>query len=847
MKELDLERNGLTPADAALEARRALGNVLSARERARDVWVWPWLQDAGQDLRFAVRLLLKDRAFTLVAVTTLALGIGINGTVFTVVNALSRGLPVDDPDRIVRLGMRNAAGRPLQVSFPDFEDWRRSTTAFEGVAACSDTQLIVADERAAPDRFSGSYLSWDAFRLIGDRPMLGRDFLPEDDRPDAPPVVILGYRVWNGRYNNDPAVVGRTIRVNGVPAVVIGVMPEGFRFPVVSDIWQPLAQMPGLARQKRDARTLTVFGRLAARKAIPEAQSELAAIADRLARAFPDTNKDLGAAVTPFVDSSSARRIFMALVGAVGFVLLIACANIANLLLARAASRSREMAMRASLGATRWRIVRQLLVESAVLLIAAGGLGLALAVVGLRAFMSHVDGINFPYSIRWTMDARVLGFMAAACLGTGLIFGLVPALHLSRTSANEVLKESGWTGSGGVRARRWTRVLLGIELAFTLVLLAGAGLMMRSFLALHRADRVVDGSQVVAMGLTLPVQRYPREQWTVFYDRLMERLQGISPIASASLTSNVPFAGARRRALAVDARPPAKEGTAPNVSFVAIGPDYFETLGVRLLRGRPFTAIDGSPGHETVIVNERFAGLHFPNEEPLGRRIRLSDPVASGIEAPWLTIVAVSPSIRQQQPIDLQELDPVAYVPMRADPRPFATLLVRGPAPEGLATLVRQEVQALDPELAVSGIISLRVLEGQSRWAHRVFGLMFAVFAGIALAVSAVGLYATTAYSVRQRTQEIGVRMALGAQRGDVVWLFVRHALLPLGAGLVAGLGGALVIGRLLQSFLMQTSAADPATLVSIAILLVAVALAACFWPARRATRLDPVTALRYE
>ncbi len=389
----------------------------------------------------------------------------------------------------------------------------------------------------------------------------------------------------------------------------------------------------------------------------------------------------------------------MALVGAVGFVLLIACANIANLLLARAASRSREMAMRASLGATRWRIVRQLLVESALLLIVAGALGFALAIAGLRAFVSHVDGINFPYFIRWTMDARVLGFMAAACLGTGLLFGLVPALHLSRTSANEVLKESGWTAPGGVRARRWTRVLLAIELAFTLVLLAGAGLMVRSFLALHRADRVVDGSQVVAMGLTLPVPKYPREQWMVFYDRLMERFEGIGPITSAAFTSNVPFAGARRRALAVDARPPAKEGTAPNVSFVAIGPDYFETLGVRLLRGRSFTAVDGSPGHETVIVNERFAGLHFPNEEPLGRRIRLSDPVASGTQPPWLTIVGVSPSIRQQQPIDLQELDPVAYVPMRADLRPFATLLVRGPAPEGLAALVRQEVQALDPEL----------------------------------------------------------------------------------------------------------------------------------------------------
>jgi putative ABC transport system permease protein len=847
LKEEELERRGLTPAEAALQSRRALGNVLLARERARDVWIPPWLQDVGQDLRFAARLLLKDRAFTLVAVTTLALGIGINGTVFTVVNALSRGLPVDDPDRIVRLGMRNAAGRSLPVSFADFEDWRGSTTSFEGVAAYSDTQLIVADETAAPDRFSGSYLSWNAFQLVGDRPMLGRDFRPEDDRPEAPPVVILGYRVWNGRYSNDPAVVGRTIRVNGVPAVVVGVMPEGFRFPVVSDLWQPLAHMPGLATQKRDARTLSVFARLATGKELSEAQAELTAIAERLARAFPDTNKELRATVTPFVDSSAGRRIFAALLAAVGFVLLIACANIANLLLARAAFRQREMAMRASLGATRWRIVRQLLVESALLLIVAGILGFVLAFIGLRAFVSHVHGINFPYNIQWTMDTRVISFMAAACLGSGLIFGLVPALHLSRSGVYDVLKESGRTAFGSARSRRWMRGLIGIELAFTLVLLAGAGLMMRSFLALHRADEVVDGSHVVAMGVTLPVQRYPREQWTVFYDRLMERLQGIGPIASASLTSNVPFAGARRRTLTVDGRPPPKDGTTPNVSFVAIGPEYFEALGVPLLRGRAFTALDGTPGQETVIVNERLAGLHFPNEEPLGRRIRLSDPVAAGAQPPWLTIVGVSPSIRQQQPVDLQELDPVAYVPMRADLRPFATLLVRGPAPEGLAALVRQEVQALDPELAVSGIISLRVLEGQSRWAHRVFGLMFAVFAAVALAVSAVGLYAMTAYSVRQRTQEIGVRMALGAQRGDVVRLFVRQVFLPLGAGLVAGFGGALIIGRLLRSFLMQTSAADPATLASIAALLVAVALAASFWPARRATRLDPVTALRYE
>jgi putative ABC transport system permease protein len=846
LKEQELRQRGLEPAEAATAARRALGNVLTARERSRDVWIWPWLQDAGQDLRFAARLLVKDRGFTLVAITTLALGIGINGTVFTVVNALTRGLPVEDPDRIVLLGGRDAGGRVLQVSFADFEDWRGATTSLEGIAAYSDTQLILADDRAAPDRVSASYLSANAFRLLGDRPILGRDFLLEDDRPGAPPVVMLGYRVWNGRYNSEPGVVGRTVRINGIPTTVIGVMPEGFRFPVVSDMWQPLALLPGLTAQKRDSRGLNVFGRLADRTEIFEAQSELDAIAARLARAFPDTNKDVRGAVTPFLGTRATPPVFLALLGAVGFVLLIACANIANLLLARAAQRSREMAMRTSLGATRWRIVRQLLVESAVLLVVAGILGFGLAVAGLRLFTMHVEGINFPYFIRWTMDGRVLGFLAAACLGTGLISGLLPALHLSKTGVGEVMKDAGRSGAGGIKSRRWTSLLLCAELTFTLILLAGAGLMMRSFVALQHADRVVDASQMVGMGLTLPAQRYPREQWLPFYDRLMERLGGIGAISSATLMSSIPFAPTRVRELAIDRRPPAKKGAAPRVTFVTIGPRYFETLGVQLLRGRPFTAVDGTQGNDVAIVNQRFVALHFPNEEPLGRRIQLLDPNVPG-PPPWLTIVGVSPSIRQQQPVELQELDPVAYVPMRAEPRPSATLLVRGPSPEALAPLVRAEVRALDPELAVSGILPLEELLWQSRWAHRVFGLMFAIFAGIALAVSAVGLYAVTSYTVRQRTQEIGVRMALGAQPADVVWLFVRRAFLPLGVGLVVGLGGALVIGRLLRSFLMQTSASDPPTLVSIAVVLIAVALTACFWPARRATRLDPVTALRYE
>ena len=560
-----------------------------------------WLQD----LRFALRLLVKDRWFTAVAVIALALGIGVNATVFTFVNAvLIRGLPFDDPDRIMAVGTRDARNRDRGMSYPDFEDYRAANRTLSALAAYSGQTMNVSDEGRAPERFQGPYVSANAFRLIGQQPLLGRDFRPEDDRPGAAAVVILGNGVWKNRYGSDPAVVGRTIRVNDVPSTVIGVMPEGFKFPINADLWLPLVQMPRLTEQKRDARNLEAFGRLADRVTLPQAQSEFTTIASKLAHDYPATNKDVTARVMTFndrVNGGQIRLIFLSLMGAVAFVLLIACANVANLLLARSATRSREMSVRVSLGASRWRIVRQLLVESVVLSIIGGLLGLALAFVGVRLFDAATQDVGKPYWIQFTMDGRVFGFFAAVCLGTGIVFGLAPALHVSKTDLNEVLKEGGRSGSSGTRARRWTSVLIVAELALTLVLLAGAGLMMRSFLKLYSLDVGVETSRLLTMRLALPNQKYPTlEQRRAFYDRLDQRLAGIGGIQAATIATNMPLGGGIPRLLAIDGRQPADGEQPQTVTQVTIGARYFETMGVRILRGRAFDDLDGTAGHDSA-------------------------------------------------------------------------------------------------------------------------------------------------------------------------------------------------------------------------------------------------------
>jgi putative ABC transport system permease protein len=809
-----------------------------------------------QDIRYAARRLLKDRWFTAIAAVALALGIGVNAAVFTFVNAvLIRGLPFDHPERILSLGMKDARGRQIGVSRLDYDDWRESARSYAGLALFQGAIANVSDEGRAAEQFNGAYTSAGLFALIGQRPILGRDFRPEDDRPGAEPVILIGNGLWKNRYGSDPAILGRSIKVNSVAATVIGVMLPDLKFPNNADLWLPLAQLPAELRDsKRNVRSFQAMARLKDGVSLGEARSELATIVARLAREYPDTNKDLEANVVNYndrVNGGPIRIVFLTLMGAVSFVLLIACANVANLLLARAAQRSREVAVRVSLGAGRWQIVRQLLVESVLLAAVSGLLGFVLAWLGVRWFDSVTRDVGKPYWIKFTMDGTVFAFFAAICLGTALVFGLAPALHVSRTDVNDVLKESGGrSGGGGRRARRWASALIVAELALTLVLLAGAGLMMRSFLVLYRTDVGIDTSHLLTMRFNLPLAKYPRgDTRTALFDRLQERLHGVGAIQSSAMTSNLPMQGGSVRQLSVPGRPAATDERLPEVTLLTVSPSYFETLGLRLSAGRSFTDDDGRAGHQSAIVNQRFAAMYFSGEEVIGRRIRLVDATPGPQPSPPLdvTIVGLSPTVRQRN-VQEFEPDPVVYVPYRADPPRFTTLIVRSAGdPASITALVRDEMRALEPDLPLFNIRTLDENLAQQRWPFRVFGSMFTIFALIALVLAAIGLYAVTSYAVTQRTQEVGIRMALGAQPPQVWWMFLRQSLVQLAIGLSIGLAGALGVGMILSSLLVQTGTRDPVTLTTIVVVLAAVALMASYWPARRATALNPLKALRYE
>jgi putative ABC transport system permease protein len=815
-----------------------------------------------QDLQFAVRVLARDRWFTLTAVITLALGIGVTTAVFTFVNAaVLRDLPVDHPDRLMLLATRNNAGQEFSVSYPDHWDWRDGTRAFTGIAAYVETIMILGDEEKVTERFQGTYITANAFHVIGQAPMLGRDLLLEDEQPGATPVVILGSDVWKSRYGGDPALVGRKIRVNDTPTVVVGIMPEGFRFPYMADGWEPLSHLPGLANQRRDARTLNVYGRLRDDVTLTQARAELSTIAERLARDHPDTNRNIQPTVVTLGDAfhgSLLKVMFLTLMGAGTFVLLIACANVGNLLLARSASRSREIAIRTSLGATRWLIVRQLLIECLLFASLAGILGFALSVYAVQLFAVAIEqSIAMPFWLHFTMDVRVFAFVATVSLLTSVVCGLAPALHLSKADLNDVLKDGGRTSTFGVRARRWTGALLIVELASTLVLLAGAGFMLRSFLVLYRAGDLIDTTGLMTMRITMPIQKYrTAEQRKDFVDQLERTVTSIPGVVSAAVANQVPFASGDQRQLLIDGRPVTAGESLPQVSYIYVGPSYFRTLNLRLTRGRDFTAEDGRVGHESAIVNQRFAGMFFAAGDPIGRRIRLTavtpaaftaSPSGTTAAAAWVTIVGVSPTVPQRFG---DAPDPVVYVPYRGEPEPVrsAALIVRGQIDAAvLMGPIREEVRRLEPALPLYGIRRMDQVLATSRWPQRIFGTMLSVLAFIALLLASVGLYAVTAHGVAQRTHEIGVRMALGAQHGQVIWLFLKHMVVQLGIGLTVGLAGALGVGRLLQSFLIQTGTRDPITLVGVSAILVVVTIAACVFPARHAALVDPVVALRHE
>jgi predicted permease len=810
-----------------------------------------------QDVRLALRLLAKDKGFTTVAGLALALGIGVNTTVFTFANAVVlRGLPFKDPDAIISIAMTDTRGRQLGVSKLDFEDWREGARSFSHLAVLTGASLNVSEEGHIAEQYNGTYSSANLFELIGQRPQFGRDFTRADDEVGADPVVIVSDSIWKSRYAADRRVLGRVIKVNDRLCTIVGVMPPEMKFPYNNDMWLPFGMLPPPIQQaRRSVRNLQAIGRLAAGVSLPQARSEIDTMVASLARDHTDTNKDFRASVVAYNDRVAGPQIKVivySLLGAVGFVLLIACANVANLLLARSAQRTREIAVRVSLGATRWRIVRQLLIESVVLAIGSGLVGFLLGFAGIRAIdgMLSDPTLGKPYWMTFTIDPIVIAFFAGVCLATGVLFGLAPALHVSSTDVNEVMKESGGrSGTGGRRTRRWSSALIVAEVTLTLVLLAGAAFMMRSFVLLYRMDVGADTAHVLTMRLTLPLAKYTQvEPRIALFHQIEERLHGIASIQASGLTSNPPMFGGFLRQLEVEGRPRDPDGHAPEVTMVPVSAGYFETLGVRLLRGRPLQETDGTPGHEAVLVNQQFVAMHFRGEDPIGRRITLIDGVPSTQQSAPATaiIVGIVPAMRQRNFQDAQP-DPVVYLPYRADAQRFMFLVLRTPGdPALVAPLIREQVRALDPDLPLWGIMTLDRLLAQQRWSFRVFGGMFTIFAAIALVLSAIGLYAVTAYSVTQRTAELGVRMALGAQGQQIVWLILRRSLEQLAIALPIGVAGAFGVARLLQSVIVKANG-DAVAIAGITLLMIAVSVAACLWPATRVLRLDPVHALRYE
>jgi len=628
-------------------------------------------------------------------------------------------------------------------------------------------------------------------------------------------------------------------------------MPPGIKFPTNAELW--VSAIPTAEQQRRrDMRFLTVFARLKPGVSAGQARAELDGVVKRIAAANPASNKELTVGVVETFNerfnAGPVRIVFLTLMGAVGFVLLIACANVANLLLSRSSARAREVAVRYAMGATRWRVVRQLLVESLLLATAGGVLGLGIAVIGTRLFDRAVADVGKPYWIQFTIDGVVIAYLAAICVGTSLLFGLAPALQVARTSVGSILKQGGRGSTGSRQMRAFSSALVVLELALTLVLLVGAGLMARSFLALNAIDMGIKPDHLVAMRINLPRASYPTpEARAQFFEQLTPRLATLPGADDAAVTTSMPPFGLWTRELLIDGKPDLGRGKRQESGFVAVSPSFFATVGASLRRGRPFDARDGGTGAAVAIVNERFAARHFPGQDPIGRRIRFPDEDAAD-DIPWLTIVGISPDIRHGNPRE-RDLPEVAYVPLRQVRPDGAVAMIRSRLdPANLVAAVRREVQSIDPDMAVANPQTVDQMLTQTAWPFRVFGTAFGILAFIALTLASVGLYAVIAYSVSTRTQEIGVRMALGAGRPAVGWLVLRRGLWQLAIGLVLGLGGAWAVGKfVLATVLAQISGTDPAIFVGVPILLTLVALAACYVPARRASRLDPLDALRSE
>jgi putative ABC transport system permease protein len=849
MKAEEYMAAGMAPGKARRAARRRFGNETRLREMSRETWGFVMLETLLKDVRFGARALAKRRGFTAVAVLTLTLGIGMNTAIFSVVNAvLLRPLPYENSHDLVQIWGTQPQLDTAPMSPANFLDWREQNRVFERVAAYTgqNFNLSGVDE---PERIRATRVSADLFELLRVRPALGRTFLAEEDQYGNHRVVILSHALWQRRFGANPEILGKTLTLNDQSYVVVGVMPPDFSFPrTTTEMWTPIAFSPG-ERGTRNTNYISVIARLRPGVTLEQARSEMEGLARRQQEQYPESNTGIGVKLISYKEQvvGATRPVLLLLLGAVGFVLLIACANVANLLLVRATARRKEIAIRSALGASRGRVIRQLLTESMLLALAGGGLGLLFAYWGLDLLVA-LQPANIPRLAELSIDRGVFLFASAISILTGIAFGLAPALQASKLDLNDAIKEGGkGTGEGGSR-QRLRSLLVVSEIALSLVLLIGAGLLIKSFWRLIEVDPGFNPENTLTMAISLPTSRYAETARQVaFFEQAVERVSSLPGVEAAGVTTDIPLFGGNSTGFNVEGHPPYAPGQRPLVEYRSISPGYFRAMGITLLKGRTFSEQDRGDAPGVVIINETLARRYFPDGDPIGKRLGFSGPTD------WREVIGVA---RDTRNYGLEEeVKPEAYMPYTQSAPGYLEgsisgmiLVVRTASdPQSMAAAVKREVQGLDKNQPIYNIKTMEQHLAESIAPRRFSMLLLMLFAAVAVLLAAVGLYGVMSYMVTQRTHEIGLRMALGAQARDILRLAVRQGLVLILIGIGVGLVGALALTRVMAGLLYGVGATDPMTFAAIMLLLACVSLIACYIPARRATKVDPLIALRYE
>jgi putative ABC transport system permease protein len=837
-----LVRQGMPFEDARHEALRQFGNRTVLKEIRNDMRAFVWLETLWQDLRYGVRVLRKNKGFAAVAAITLALGIGANTAIFSVVNAaVLRPLPYPHPQRLAILwgNVKRARVERRGASYPDYLDWRDQTQSFETMAAFTDNKFALTGIDT-PERISGEYVSQPYFSLLGMQPALGRTFSPAEDRvPQRDAVVVLSDGAWKHRFGGDPNIVGRTIQLDGHPYTVIGIAPPGFSgLTDQAELWVPFV-MSGSAEDlgERGTRGFEVLARLRGGVSFARAQADMDALSLRLARAYPGTNEARGVEISPLEREilGDMRQPLLILLAAVGFVLLIACTNVANLLLARSEARQREIAMRIALGASRRRVLRQLLAESAVLVTLGCLAGLILAHFCARALMA-ASPVTFPSYVHPSLDPAVTLFTVLICCSVGLVLGLAPATHVRTAGVHDALKQSSGRSAGSDGGRRFRNALVVAEIAFSMLLLIGAGLLIRSLDRLATLDPGYDPSHLLTLRVTLPSLLPAGE--------LLRRVSQLPSVQAASISTDVPLGGDSAVFYTAEGQPAMNAQTMPRAYFHRVSPDFFKTLRTPFIVGRAFTEDEVHHNADVVIVTESLVKRFWSGRHPIGKRIkvgRLNSP------RPWLTIVGVVHDLKYRRWPHNPTADPDLFQVFDERSRDFSVLVRTSLDPSAMALAVRNTLRQIEPSILIYDSATMEEFIAHETAGPRFTGWLMAIFAGIALALAVIGIYGVVSYSVSRRTREIGVRIALGANRPQVLRMIVGSGMGLVVIGLLLGTGAALALTRLIGTLLYGVTPSDPLTYGAAALTLAIAALMACLMPALRAARIDPAVTLRNE